>query len=108
MDSDNPRKRKRKQKKSHPLNDRELLADLRHQEARPFLVRAHEALLSAGELLEVMPELRSRSSQCPQMCIINSTDVGHSFADLGKIWQAPLYEITLRCKNSDEATGDGG
>ncbi|KAL9265364.1 Methyltransferase-like protein, partial [Drosera capensis] len=106
------RKRKRKRKKPCALNDKELIADLRHQEARPLLVKAHEALLSAGKLLQVMPGLRSGTSRCLRSSCLQtcstSREAGYSFIDLGKIWQAPLYEITLKFRASDEGNRDEG
>ncbi|GAB2220602.1 hypothetical protein Droror1_Dr00008263 [Drosera rotundifolia] len=99
------RKRKRKRNKPFALNDKELIAVLRHLEARPLLLRAYEALLSAGKLLQVMRGLRSGSSRCLQMCN-TSREAGYSFIDFGKIWQAPFYEITLKFRASDEGNRD--
>ncbi|XP_073025627.1 methyltransferase-like protein 2 isoform X2 [Primulina eburnea] len=59
------KKRKRSKnlkKKLHELNSREQIADQRHQEVRPVLVNAHDTLLEAGLLLEMMRNLRNEGS----------------------------------------------
>ncbi|KAL9449221.1 hypothetical protein AB3S75_011200 [Citrus x aurantiifolia] len=85
----NSKKRKRKQKKTHMLNERELAADQRHQEVKPLLLIAHEALLAAIDLLNFVGKLSGdfgSSMKC---------GVQESFIELGGVWQAPMYEITL-------------
>lgn len=84
----NSRKRKRKEKKPQPLNEREQIANQRHQEARVLLLKAHEALLGNVDLLETLRNLRSDEPS-------GGTSVEQSFVELGSVWQAPLYEITL-------------
>lgn len=60
------------------------------QEVKPLLLKAHEALLAATDLLTVMGELNRD--------YVSSTGYGieQSFIELGRVWQAPLYEITLK------------
>ncbi|KAF9668647.1 hypothetical protein SADUNF_Sadunf14G0025400 [Salix dunnii] len=89
----NSKKRKRKEKKiPHDLNEREQAATLRHQQVRPMLLKAHEFLMEATDLLAIMKGLRGDSNIC------SSTELSeqHSFIELGKVWQAPLYEIVLK------------
>lgn len=97
--SSNSRKRKRKEKKPQALNDREQVADRRHQEVRPFLLKAHESLVGATEVLEVMSNLRggfgSSTSSPPGL-------------QLAQVWQAPLCEIRLNFHTRDIAGEDGG
>ncbi|TKY57743.1 Methyltransferase protein 2 [Spatholobus suberectus] len=83
------RKRKRKPKEPQPLNERELIALQRHQEARPLLLAAHECLLKSTELLNALKTLKSESS-----CSTAECEGGqHSFVDLGGV--APQLEVTL-------------
>ncbi|XP_048331017.2 methyltransferase-like protein 2 [Ziziphus jujuba] len=109
-ESSNSRKRKRKEKKkSHPLNERERAADQRHQELRPLLVKAHESLLRATDLLEVMSNLRGGLDSSPSKCGgLSSPRVQQSFVELGRVWQAPLYEITLKFHTTIKQNEDGG
>ncbi|XP_034208855.1 methyltransferase-like protein 2 isoform X1 [Prunus dulcis] len=100
--SSNFRKRKRKEKKPQPLNDRERAADQRHQEVRPFLLKAHESLVRATELLEVVSNLKG--NLCPST---SSPGAEQSLVELGRVWQAPLYEITLNFHPNDNAREDG-
>ncbi|XP_021720366.1 methyltransferase-like protein 2 isoform X2 [Chenopodium quinoa] len=97
-------KRKRNQKKKknqqcYSLNEKELLADQRHQEIRPLLVKAHEELLRAKELLDVICELNCEIDGWERCVDLNSGGINEedeiSFIELGKVWQAPLYEIAL-------------
>ncbi|XP_062098346.1 methyltransferase-like protein 2 isoform X2 [Humulus lupulus] len=100
QDASSSRKRKRKKKtKPHTLNERERVADQRHQEAKPLLLKASESLLRATDLLEVMNNLRdgSGSSYLKNRGLSSSsTSARESFIELGRVWQAPLYEITLK------------
>ncbi|CAL8099847.1 unnamed protein product [Prunus armeniaca] len=101
--SSNFRKRKRKEKKPQPLNDRERAADQRHQEVRPFLLKAHESLVRATELLEVVSNLKGNLGPST-----SSPGAEQSLVELGRVWQAPLYEITLNFHPNDNAREDGG
>ncbi|XP_009334546.2 methyltransferase-like protein 2 isoform X2 [Pyrus x bretschneideri] len=99
----NSRKRMRKEKKPQTLNDRERAADQRHQEARPFLLKAHKSLLRSTELLEVVSNLRDDFDNSA-----SSPSTTQSLVELGRVWQAPLYEITLNSQSHDNASEDGG
>ncbi|KAI3825578.1 hypothetical protein L1987_07069 [Smallanthus sonchifolius] len=85
------RKRKRKEKTPRPLNEREQAADERHQRVKHFLLKAHECLLEANDLLINLGKLRVDDGRT---FYPNSTDE-QSFVELGNVWQAPLFEISL-------------
>ncbi|XP_024027773.1 methyltransferase-like protein 2 isoform X2 [Morus notabilis] len=99
--SSNSRKRKRKEKEKKPyaLNERERAADRRHQESEPLLLKALESLQRATDLLEVICNLRDLSDSSPSS---SSSRVQQSLIELGRVWQAPLYEITLKFHPSGE------
>ncbi|XP_056865244.1 methyltransferase-like protein 2 isoform X2 [Raphanus sativus] len=91
----NTRKRKRNKKKDasfHLPSAGEQASSLRHQGARLFLSEAYESLLGETELLSLVKGLSSddRTKSCD--------DDEVSFVELGGVWQASLYEITL-CSN---------
>ncbi|KAL5715144.1 DNA-3-methyladenine glycosylase I [Ranunculus cassubicifolius] len=90
--STDPHKRKRKKRKLHNLNEREQCADQRHKEARPLLLKAHEALLKDSDILSVLSDLR-RNGGCSE--VGSSKESVLSFIELGSVWQAPMYEISL-------------
>ncbi|XP_057503912.1 methyltransferase-like protein 2 isoform X1 [Actinidia eriantha] len=102
------RKRKRKQKKAYTLNERERVADQRHQEVRPLLLKAHEALLAATDLLKFVRNLRSDGCSPEECGDLLLPSLEQSFVELGSVWQAPLYEITLNFPQYSEPTEDGG
>ncbi|KAK0575489.1 hypothetical protein LWI29_001371 [Acer saccharum] len=93
--SSDSKKRKRKQKKPHNLNERERVAEQRHQKVKPELLKAHEALLGSTDLLSTMKKLRSSFQSS-----ITEPGVGQSFVELVRVWQAPMYEITLNYQQS--------
>lgn len=95
------RKRKRKEKKPISLNAREKVADQRHQEVRPFLLKAHEALLGATELLKLVRNLRPGEFSDEEGRELTQQSCEFSFADIGCVWQAPLYEIVLNYQEGD-------
>eukprot|EP00268_Persea_americana_P042100 TRINITY_DN4208_c1_g1_i8.p1 TRINITY_DN4208_c1_g1~~TRINITY_DN4208_c1_g1_i8.p1 ORF type:complete len:426 (-),score=64.60 TRINITY_DN4208_c1_g1_i8:198-1475(-) len=102
------RKRKRKKGK-HDLNERERSAEKRHQEARPFLLTAHEALLGAWDLLSFLSDLKRDG------CHLGNKGSSHerkdnelSFVGLGSVWQAPLYEMSLHFYSQKKQGGDEG
>uniref|UniRef100_A0A803KQT1 Methyltransferase-like protein 2 n=1 Tax=Chenopodium quinoa TaxID=63459 RepID=A0A803KQT1_CHEQI len=63
------------------------------------LVKAHEELLRAKELLDVICELNCEIDGWERCVDLNSGGINEedeiSFIELGKVWQAPLYEIAL-------------
>nr|XP_043638708.1 methyltransferase-like protein 2 isoform X2 [Erigeron canadensis] len=90
--SENPKKRKRKHKKPHTLNAREKAADARHQNAKPYLIKAHECLLKTNDVLLY---LKNDDDEYATANGGRSVNDEHSFVELGSVWQAPLYEISL-------------
>ncbi|XP_031118867.1 methyltransferase-like protein 2 isoform X2 [Ipomoea triloba] len=95
------RKRKRKEKKTISLNEREKVAEQRHQEVRPLLLKAHGALLGATELLKVVRNLRCEECTDEERRELSQQSCELSFVDLGSVWQAPLYEIVLNYQEGD-------
>ncbi|CAI0425488.1 unnamed protein product [Linum tenue] len=107
--SSSSKKRKRKEKKPLTLNEREQAADQRHQQVRPMLLKAHECLIGAAELLGVLRSLSWDSSSTAERREVTVGGTEPSFLELGKVWQAPLYEITLKFPRtcaSNENEGD--
>ncbi|CAI0558781.1 unnamed protein product [Linum tenue] len=107
--SSSSKKRKRKEKKPPLLNEREQAADQRHQLARPLLLKAHECLIGASELLGILRSLSCDSSSMAERRKPTVVETEPSFVELGKVWQAPLYEIALkfpRSCRSNENEGD--
>ncbi|CAN1126860.1 Methyltransferase-like protein 2 [Linum perenne] len=94
---DHETKRKRKQEKPpHPLNERERAADFRHQQVRPLLMKAHQCVVGASDLLAVLRSLSCDSSLTVERRESTVVENELSFLELGKVWQAPLYEITFK------------
>ncbi|XP_077248271.1 methyltransferase MT-A70 family protein isoform X2 [Tasmannia lanceolata] len=104
------RKRKRNKRPSYVLNEREKFAEKRHQEARPLLLRAHEAFMGATDLLSFICSLKG--DRCPSTGNKDITnivqDMEPSFVELGRIWQAPLYEISLFSHSQNKLEKDEG
>ncbi|KAL3514601.1 hypothetical protein ACH5RR_027318 [Cinchona calisaya] len=105
------RKRKRKkQRKPRPLNETEQIAQQRHQEARPLLLKAHETLLGTIELLAYLRRLRS--DRCTEEegreSLVKRDAIELNFVELGSVWQAPYYEISLNFDQDKIFTQDGG
>ncbi|XP_047327223.1 methyltransferase-like protein 2 [Impatiens glandulifera] len=101
------RKRKRKKKSPCGLNEREQRADERHKEARPHLLKAHEALLEANELVKVIPSMKNGC--CLARCIdLPFPNVELSFVELGNVWQAPLYEMSLNFNQPTHSSTNEG
>ncbi|XP_006416515.2 methyltransferase-like protein 2 isoform X2 [Eutrema salsugineum] len=90
----NPKKRKRKQKKPSPHlpSAGEQASNLRHEGARLSLSEAHESLLREVELLSLTKGL---SDDDDPSLLTECCGDELSFVELGGVWQAPLYEITL-------------
>ncbi|XP_072979047.1 methyltransferase-like protein 2 isoform X2 [Typha angustifolia] len=95
------RKRKRKPKLSD-LNEREREAEKRHQDARPLLLRAHRALLEASDLLGMLSKIIDNGSS--SHCRRRADEV--NFVELGKLWQAPLFEMSL-CSRAPNNVDEG-
>ncbi|KAM7517154.1 hypothetical protein LguiA_006737 [Lonicera macranthoides] len=100
----NSRKRKRKEKKSHTLNEREQVADQRHQKAKPLLLKAHESLLGDTEFLTIARDLSNDEFSAAETGDLFLPSDERSFVELGSVWQAPFYEITLNFHQDDGQT----
>ncbi|XP_031478651.1 methyltransferase-like protein 2 isoform X2 [Nymphaea colorata] len=87
------RKRKRKE---YVLNERERAAEERHQDGRLFLLKAHQLFLGATELLHCLSNLkRDNLLDMKYEKAPFAKEEEFSFVDLGNLWQAPFYEISL-------------
>ncbi|KAG8389971.1 hypothetical protein BUALT_Bualt01G0034900 [Buddleja alternifolia] len=107
--SSKKRKRRQKEKKKYiALNSREQIADQRHQEVRLPLLKAHEELLGASELLEILRNLRRNDGEEFDGESISKESEELDFVELGSVWQAPLYEIVLKVVEDGEAVKDAG
>ncbi|KAJ9567183.1 hypothetical protein OSB04_003149 [Centaurea solstitialis] len=104
--SENQRKRKRKEKKPRELNEREQAADQRHQKAKPLLIKAHECLVEANDLLLNLKKLRKDDFKTADSGQLTTGSGEHSFVELGSVWQAPLFEISL-CLNQEYCSKQG-
>lgn len=72
---------------------------------RPLLAKAHGCLMEDGALLAVMRGLRNGGVSGGRMKGPGETWL----VELGRVWQAPLYEITLKFPpRRDEPNGDEG
>ncbi|XP_020600293.1 methyltransferase-like protein 2 isoform X2 [Phalaenopsis equestris] len=99
------KKKKRKRRRHHDLNEKELVAERRHQELRPFLLKAHEALLSATELLAFLPNLvKDEKFSLDE----RELEAELKFIELGRLWQAPLYRISIPMEGSTENVQEEG
>ncbi|XP_076954746.1 methyltransferase-like protein 2 [Bidens hawaiensis] len=100
------RKRKHKNKPPRELNQRELAADERHQRVRPLLIKAHESLLRANDLLPYLGNLRVDDGGTfdPKSAVVSDEQ---SFVELGSVWQAPLFEISLHLNQEDHRLPPG-
>ncbi|KAI0525044.1 hypothetical protein KFK09_004434 [Dendrobium nobile] len=97
------KKRKRKRRLPEDLNEQELVAEKRHQDVRPFLLKAHESLLGTNELLLFLPNLVK-----DEKFSFDGRGLEQSFIELGRVWQAPLYEISMNIEgNSKEVQEEG-
>ncbi|XP_042381624.1 methyltransferase-like protein 2 isoform X1 [Zingiber officinale] len=95
-------KKRKKRRPARDLNEREEAAEKRHQEARSLLLNAHKAFVQAKELQALLPKL----VKC-ETCLLARKVVELDFIQLGSLWQAPLYEISLRLRKEvlDETGG---
>ncbi|KAH7665436.1 MT-A70-like protein [Dioscorea alata] len=83
-------KNKKRKRNSQSLNEREKSAENRHQNARSFLVSAYESFQRATNLLHFLPSLLKGDDS-----MSDKSDTELNFIELGSLWQAPLYEISL-------------
>lgn len=70
-------------------------------------MKAHESLLGATELRSFMLKMKGELAAATEDQKPVPPGVPPSFIELGRLWQAPLYEITLNFSQG-KLTGDGG
>lgn len=64
-------------------------------------MNAHETLLEAGLLLEIMRNLRNDGRSCANGdADSNPSDSELDFVNLGSLWQKQFYEIVLNIGNT--------
>ncbi|KAK9136396.1 hypothetical protein Syun_015726 [Stephania yunnanensis] len=79
--------------------------------ARDLLMRVHEGLVCDEDMLSRLRDLNKIGSCLVERKVVNDADIaGQWFVELGRVWQAHLYEIALRCSRVSEDRGgeDGG
>lgn len=75
-----------------------------------MLLRAHEVLLGTKDLLMCISNLKSSddsSSNGTKVSYVEE-DLKQSFVELGSVWQAPLYEISLNYHLKAKPIEDSG
>ncbi|KAJ7564984.1 hypothetical protein O6H91_02G043000 [Diphasiastrum complanatum] len=114
-DDERKRKRKRKNKKRvYELNEKEALAELRHQEARSCILNAHEAFRLSSRLLEFRRNCKNKTKiilsceECHLTTISQDRDIELDFVKLAGVWQAPLYKLTLPSKVEENVVHEVG
>lgn len=68
------------------------------------MLKAHEDLLGNKDILETLKNLRGDEA-------VEEASVEQSFVELGTVWQAPMYEITLNLYHNEcltEESQNGG
>lgn len=73
---------------------------------RLALLKAHEALLGASQLLETLRNMRNDGEKNNGESI--SRECEFDFVELGSVWQAPFYEIVLKVPEDDAAVENAG
>ncbi|KAL8172005.1 hypothetical protein V2J09_023809 [Rumex salicifolius] len=104
----NPRKRRRRKPKARAFNEKEQLADQRHQDARHALMDAHKSLLGANQLLKLIRGLRGDDNNGCECRELNLSRPENSFVELGSVWQAPMFEIKLKYNETAKQLNNGG
>ncbi|KAJ0982173.1 hypothetical protein J5N97_010428 [Dioscorea zingiberensis] len=100
--SSSTKSKKKRKRSSHCLNEREKSAENRHLNARSFLVSAYESFQRAADLLHFLPNLLKGDDSLP-----DKRDAELNFIELGNLWQAPLYEMSLCC-SMENMPAEGG
>lgn len=75
------------------------------QVAKPLLLKAYELLLQATDLLSVTRSLNRESGSSEGRNLPSDHQL---LIEHGRIWQAPLYEITLKLPEHDQSSEVGG
>lgn len=78
------------------------------KEVKPLLLKAHEALIEATDLLKVLRNLRNDGCAVGECKELSEESSELSFMELGSVWQAPLYEIVLNYYQDDKTFHNGG
>lgn len=78
------------------------------QKARPLLMKAHESLLGDTDLLTIARNLSNDEFSAAETGELLLSSDEQSFVELGSVWQASLYEITLNFHQDDDRTSKGG
>lgn len=74
-----------------------------------MLLKAHEALLKSSELLEIVKNLRNVGcDEERHETDVISQDSELDFVEVGSVWQAPLYEITLNFHKDEMMVKNAG
>lgn len=115
-DGQNKEKKKRQRKrkrKVYSLNEKEQIAEKRHKEVRPFLSSAYEAFVEDPNSSSILQCLKGSHG-----CHVRTNDAleiadtcgesNVSFVELGKLWQAPLYEMSIYSCGRKELSENGG
>lgn len=75
-----------------------------------MLLKAHETLLGATELLGALRSLRG--AECTEEecrdSLMKRDGSELNFVQLGSVWQAPFYEISLNFDQEKNISQDGG
>ncbi|KAJ8538004.1 hypothetical protein K7X08_014544 [Anisodus acutangulus] len=77
------------------------------EELKPLL-KAHESLVEATDLLKQLRNLRNDECAVRESKELSQESSELSFMELGGVWQAPLYEIVLNYHPDDKTFQNGG
>lgn len=70
------------------------------------LLKAHESLLAATQLLQNLSNLRNEKECLGELISKETTEL--NFVELGSVWQAPLYEICLNVQEDGAIVENSG
>lgn len=111
--NDNKKPQRKRKRKVYTLNEKEQIAEKRHKEIRPFLSSAYEAFFEDPNFSSILKCLKESHG-----CHVRTDDVLEiadkcrestaSFVEVGKLWQAPLYEMSLYNCARKEPSENGG
>lgn len=111
--NDNKKPQRKRKRKVYTLNEKEQIAEKRHKEIRPFLSSAYEAFFEDPNFSSILMCLKESHG-----CHVRTDDVLEiadkcrestaSFVEVGKLWQAPLYEMSLYNCARKEPSENGG
>ncbi|KAI5076560.1 hypothetical protein GOP47_0008625 [Adiantum capillus-veneris] len=108
------KKRKRKKLSAYALNPKELLAQRRHQDVRKFILDAHTAFMALPEVSSFLKSLEKHLYECKENqhfsyseCKQDTVSEMIDFVELGTVWQASLYSMTLSMVNATNEDCNG-